>query len=162
MKNTLLLLCCFLWAAIPLFSQPSTDKISNMYGYEKVTILELTATGDEWNIEVKKVCQGIPTKSVVSDRSIKMSFLDKKEKEMYSVSVGNPKLLHLHSQHNAIPAERDFPTSVTIIVPYDETCTKVVCSKEKEMESPTAWKKTFNIKGELKEAHKAFVLGNSE
>lgn len=156
MKNTLLLLSCFVLAAMPLFSQPSTDKISNMYDYEKVIVLELTATGDKWDMEVKKICQGIPTKSVVSDRSIKMDFLEKGEKVMYSVSVGNPKLLHLHSQHNAVPAERDFPASITVIVPYDEKCTKVVCTKEKEIESPTAWKKTFNIKQGLKEANQAF------
>ncbi len=159
MKNLISFFCWCFFVSATLYSQPSTEDVNNMYGYEEVIVLELTATGEEWDIEVKKVCQGIPTKSVVSDRSIKMDFVDKRGKEMYSVSVGNPKLLQLHTENNAIPTERDVPCSIMVVVPYDEKCVKVVCSKEEEIQSENKWKKTFHIKEEVKEAYQAFAMG---
>lgn len=157
MKKNLLFLGFYMLVTTTIFSQPSSEGINNIYGYEEVLVLELIAVGTDWSIEVIEVCQGIPTKSVVSDRSIKMDFLDKSGKKMYSVSVGNPKLLQLHTEHNAIPAERDVPTSVKVNVPYDKNCVKVVCSKEEEVKSGTTWLKTFNIKEDVKKAYQEFM-----
>ncbi|MEZ4887455.1 MAG: hypothetical protein R3E32_22170 [Chitinophagales bacterium] len=154
MKHNLLFIL-FL-TSLSTLAQPPTEVV-NIYDYEKVIILELTANGNDWNIDVQKVCEGIPTKSLVSDRSITMNFMDEEGKELYSVSVSNPKLMQMHSESNAVPTTREFPASTTIVVPYSPKCVKVVCSKEHEANEDIEWIKSFDIQKAVQEAYETFV-----
>ena len=151
MKHLLLFICSL--SSMYLVAQPP-DKVNNIYGYEKVVVLELTAEGDNWRVEVKKVCQGVPTKSVVSDRSIKMDFIDTKGKEMYSVSVGNPKMMKIHSEESPVTEkQQSVAASIMVVVPYDPKCVKVVCSEEQKGKSSTVVKKeTFRIRDAIAKA----------
>ncbi|MFK7906856.1 MAG: hypothetical protein AB8B69_17110 [Chitinophagales bacterium] len=157
MKHFLLFICLYLFVGFHVFAQPKTEQTTNIYDYEKVVVLELKTNGEDWEIEVQKVCQGVPTKSVVADRSIKMDFFNTKRKVVYSVSVGNPKQMHIHTEHNGIPTQREFPASTIVMVPYDHDCAKVVCSQEKEVKSGLEWKKSFAIQEAVAKANQSFV-----
>lgn len=124
--------------------------MSNIYNYEKVVVLELVAKGDAWNIEVLEVCQGVPTKSIVSSNTIDMAFYNSQEEIVYSISVDDPKHRQLHTEHHTIPVHPNQTSSITVVVPYDHDCEKVICNQEE------LWSKSFELKKAIAKANQSF------
>lgn len=157
MKYLLLVVCCCMLLHSNVFAQPKSEQLSNMFDYEKVLVLEVTAEGNDWNIEVLKVCQGVPTKPIISSDCVQLDFYNFKNKMVYSVCIGNPKHCQIHKQNNSLPLDRNQPTSVTVVVPYDHDCKKVVCSQKQLQKKRATWKKSFDIQEAVQKANASFA-----
>ncbi len=94
----------------------------NIFGYEKVVLMELNASESNLSFEYKGTTNGVPKKSQVNGTSIKLNFLDQKGTNTTSIQLADPAIVHTHKgdSHDASEIKREEGVKYRFAVPYEK------------------------------------------
>ena len=71
----------------------------NIYGYEKVVLMELNTSDSNLSFVYKGTASGVPKKSQLNGTSIELNFLDQEGTNKTSIQLADPTIVHEHEAH---------------------------------------------------------------
>ncbi|MEL6867502.1 MAG: hypothetical protein AAFP19_23960, partial [Bacteroidota bacterium] len=99
----------------------------NMFGYEPLAILEFSINKQKWDLDVDRICYGIPEKVLNMKNDMHLRFPDQASGRYSELNINRPDCIHLHGYKGKDGLVSAGKGSMMIRVPYKEEMAKVEC-----------------------------------
>ena len=123
----------------------AATSIENIYGYQPVIHVDMMREGQRWQLDLKSLANGVPSRPQQSAGQVNMRLLDEQGNALYEYQLANPGAVHRHRHaegetHDSHEDEYTLPQNgrVMLAIPADPRIARVSCQWDAEAQERSA------------------------
>ena len=134
-----------------------SERVDNLYGYQKVVSVELDIEGQKQDMYVRNIKMGVPTKNIVTQNDLHLTFQTAGERMLHEVKISSPAKILTEGGNESDVIRKNTMSKTWINIPYNENYAKAVCKDLDRIRTrarsvgapPTAQTTNFDIQSQF-------------